>query len=219
MANEALARDGRGGPLSIAVGLTLVVGAGAAIAALARRRPAYRALDEVRHEALAAYLHDHLGGAEVAIQVVERLRRTSSSADERTFFDWLYRQFDQDREVVESLVRRLGASPASAKRFAGHASGALLKFLAGGAQGDLALFRTLEALAIGVQGKRCMWRALQFLRPGLAVPGRTWPDLESAALSQWEAIEDRRRALVPQTFASAEEPRTPAAVVAGVTRP
>ena len=205
MANGALTRDGRGGPLPMAVGLTLLAGAAVAIAALARRRPAHGEPDEVRHEALAAYLHDHLGGAEVAIQVVERLRRTSTSADERMFFEWLYRQLDQDREVVELLLQGLGASPMSAKRFAGHASGALLKFLAGGARGDLALFRTLEALAIGVQGKRCMWRALQFLRPGLAVPGRTLTDLESDALRQWEAIEERRRALVPQTFAAAED--------------
>ena len=189
----------------MAVGLTLLAGAAVAIAALARRRPAHGEPDEVRHEALAAYLHDHLGGAEVAIQVVERLRRTSTSADERMFFEWLYRQLDQDREVVELLLQGLGASPMSAKRFAGHASGALLKFLAGGARGDLALFRTLEALAIGVQGKRCMWRALQFLRPGLAVPGRPLTDLESDALRQWEAIEERRRALVPQTFAAAED--------------
>jgi hypothetical protein len=204
MANGALARDGRVGALPMAVGLTLVAGAGVVIAALARRRPRYDEPDEVRHEALAAYLHDHLGGAEVAIQVVERLRRTSTSADERMLFEWLYRQFDQDREEVEWLLRSLGASGAPAKRLAGHASGALLKFLAGGAGGDLALFRTLEALAIGVQGKRCMWRALQFLRPALALPGRTLPDLESAALSQWEAIEERRRALVPQTFAAGE---------------
>jgi hypothetical protein len=204
MANQALSRNGRGGPLPMAVGLTLVAGAGVAIAALARRRPAHGDPGEIRHAALVAYLHDHLGGAEVAIQVVERLRRTSTSADDRMFFEWLYRHFDQDREVVESLLRRLGASPGTAKRVAGHASGGLLKFLAGGEPGDLALFRTLEALAIGVQGKRCMWRALQFLRPGLIVPGRTWPDLESAALWQWEAIEEHRRALVPQTFAAAE---------------
>ena len=205
MTNGRLSRDERGGHLPIAVGLTLMAGAGVAIARLARRRPAHDEADQVRHEALATYLHDHLGGAEVAIQVVERLRRTSTSSDEGVLFEWLYRQFDGDREVVEALLRSLGTSSPSAKRLAGHASGALLKFLAGGARGDLALFRTLEALAIGVQGKRCMWRALQFVRPSLEMPGRTLPDLESAALRQWEAIEERRQALVPQTFAVADE--------------
>src|SRR5688500_20284383 len=88
MANGALARDRRVGALPMAVGLTLVAGAGVVIAALARRRPRYDEPDEVRHEALAAYLHDHLGGAEVAIQVVGRLRRTSTGADGRLPFAW-----------------------------------------------------------------------------------------------------------------------------------
>ena len=185
-----------------AFGLTLVAGAGVAIAALALRRTTHRDPDKGRPPELAAYLHDHLGGAEVAIQVVERLRRTATSAEQRLFFEWLYLQFDEDREAVKRLLTQLGASSMSAKRFAGHASGALLKFVAGGARGDLALFRTLEALAIGVQGKRCMWRALQLLGPGIAVPGRTFTELESAALSQWDVIEEHRRALISRTFVS-----------------
>ena len=201
MASVSATQDGRGRHLQAALGLTMVVAAAVAMATLARRRPAQGWRAEARHDALAAYLHDHLGGADVAIQIVERLRRTSTSADERTLFEWLFREFEQDREVVRSLVTTLRTSPRSAKRLAGHASGALLKFLAGGVRGELALFRTLEALAIGVQGKRCMWRALQSLNPSLAVPGaRTLPALESAALRQWEAIEARRRLLVPQTF-------------------
>ena len=201
MAIASAAQDGRGHHLPAALGLTIVVGAGVAIATLARRRSAQGGPAATRHEALGAYLHDHLGGAEVAIQIVERLRWTSTSADERTLFEWLFREFTQDREVVESLLTTLGLSPKSPKRLAGHASGSLLKFLAGGVRGELTLFRTLEALAIGVQGKRCMWRALQSLNSSLDVPGaRNLPALESAALRQWEAIEAWRRLLVPQTF-------------------
>ena len=203
MTNGTVAGDSRGGPLPMALGLTMVVGAGVAIAALARRWPVDGSPDETGHEALSAYLHDHLGGAAVAVQVVERLRRTSTSADDRMLFEWLYRQFDQDREVVESVLQRLGASHTSAKRFAGHASGALLKFVAGGSRGDLALFRTLEALSIGVQGKRCMWRALQSLRPAPHPRGtRSLADLEAAAVRQWEVIERRRIGMAPQTFAT-----------------
>ena len=207
MANVSVVRDEREGHLPIVVGLTMAVAGGVAIASLARRRAGRgRQAPANREAALAAYLHDHLGGAEVAIQVVERLRWTSTSADERLLFDWLYREFEQDRETVRSLVTMLGAIPTSAKQLAGHASGSILKFLAGGGRGELALFRTLEALAIGVQGKRCMWRALQSL-PGLAVPGnRTLPALEAAALRQWEGIEARRRLLVPQTFSTTGRP-------------
>ena len=87
------------------------------------------------------------------------------------------------------------------KRAAGYASGVLLSVTAGGAPGDLSLLRTLEALAIGVQGKRCLWRALQNLR---AVPstvrGLNFAELESKAVRQWEAIEERRCVLVARTF-------------------
>jgi hypothetical protein len=72
---------------------------------------------------------------------------------------------------------------------------------AGGDAGDMALFRTLEALAIGVQGKRLMWRALHALGPDLKMPGRHSPaGLEATAVRQWEAIEERRQALVARTF-------------------
>ena len=78
----------------------------------------------------------------------------------------------------------------------------MLKLVAGGGLGELSLFRTLEALAIGVQGKRCMWRARQSVHPSLPVPGGiSLSQLESDASRQWEAIEERRRLLVPSTIA------------------
>jgi hypothetical protein len=75
---------------------------------------------------------------------------------------------------------------------------------AGGEPGDLSLLRTLEALAIGVQGKRCLWRALQNLRTvPSTVQGMNFVELEAKAVHQWEAIEERRRALVERTFSAA----------------
>jgi hypothetical protein len=185
------------------IGWTMLAGAGVAVATLARKSSVAHSAHSGR-KALTAYLHDHIGGAEIAVQVVDRLRRLSANADDRLFFNRLHRELERDREVVVSLLEMLGESPRSAKRLVGHASGSVLKFLAGGARGDLALFRTLEALAIGVQGKRCMWRLLQTLSPSTVVPEATdFAALESAALQQWEAIEARRRALAPQTFAVA----------------
>ena len=76
-----------------------------------------------------------------------------------------------------------------------------LRVVAGGAPGDLSLFRTLEALAIGVQGKRCLWRAAQALVALPHPPGRrSFVELEADAVRQWETIERHRRSLVPRTF-------------------
>ena len=185
-----------------ALGLALVAGLALALITVGRRRGfGERPHEDERHAALVTYLHEHLSGADAAIRVVERLRRTQTH--ERSLFDWLYNELDADHQVVQALLTRLGASSRSPKRLLGQASGSVLKRLAGGMAGDLSLFRTLEALAIGVQGKRCMWRALQTVRPALQLPGtRSLSDLEAAAVRQWEAIEQRRTLMVPRTFAT-----------------
>jgi hypothetical protein len=192
----------------LALGAAVVVGLAVAMGTVGRRRGLReRPHEDERCTALVTYLQEHLTGADAAIRVVERLRRTQT--DERLLFDWLYREFETDHQVVQAILRMLGASSGSPKRLLGRASGSVFKHLAGGSAGDLSLFRTLEALAIGVQGKRCMWRALQTLRPALQLPGtRSLSDLDAAAVRQWEAIEQRRSVLVPRTFATtARAPR------------
>jgi hypothetical protein len=157
-----------------------------------------------QQQALIAYLHDHLGGADMAIRVVHHLGSTHAGIDIGTLFRRLSREFDEDRSVVRTLLMQLGASGPSIKRAAGFASGAVLSVTAGGEPGDLSLLRTLEALAIGVQGKRCLWRALQNLRTvPSTVGGMTFVELEAKAVRQWEAIEEYRHALVMPTFSQA----------------
>ena len=183
-----------------------VLGAVAATAGLTAylARPTRRSGTSVQHRALVAYLHDHLGGSDVAFQVVDGLVWTAQSREDATLFRRLSNEFEEDRAVVRTLLTQLGASGRSIKRVAGYVSGAVLRVAAGGEPGDLALLRTLEALAIGVQGKRCLWRALQNL--GVVpstVLGMSFVELEARAIHQWEAIEERRRALAALTFGTA----------------
>lgn len=168
-----------------------------------RTRPAER-----RRQLLVAYLRDHLGGSDVAIQVVHRLASTHTRTEEGPLFHRLSNEFAEDRSVVYSLLRQLGSSGRSLKRAAGYAGGWLLSVPAGGEPGDLSLLRTLEALAIGVQGKRCLWRALQEVSTVPLITGGTnFVDLEAKAVRQWEAIEQRRRALVAATFSATHSGR------------
>jgi hypothetical protein len=154
-----------------------------------------------KREALITYLREHLSGADAAIQVVRRLASPRKGAQDAQLFQRLAEEFDEDRATVRSLLRQLGTSPRSPKRAAGYASGVLLSWVAGGSPGHLALLRTLEALAIGIQGKRCMWRALQTLETGRRSDLPNMVELESKALRQWEAVEERRRTLAATTFA------------------
>lgn len=191
-------RDGSLAPLA-------VLGAVAATAGLTAylRWPVQRSASARQRRALIAYLRDHLSGADMAIRVVHRLGSTNRGTEDGMLFRRLAKEFEEDHSVVGTLLTHLGASGRSIKRAAGFASGAVLSVPAGGGPGDLALLRTLEALAIGVQGKRCMWRALQNLRTvPPSINGMNFAELEAKAIRQWEAIEDRRRALVAQTFSA-----------------
>ena len=183
------------GAVAVAAGLTAYLA-----------RPARRSSASLRkRQALVAYLREHLSGSDVALRVVHRLGSTHEGTENGTFFRRLSQELEEERSVVRTLLTQLGASGRSIKRAAGYASGAVLSVTAGGEPGDPALLRTFEALAIGVQGKRCMWRALQKLHPvPSTVHGMDFVELEAKAVRQWEAIEERRRALVLQTFSLAD---------------
>jgi hypothetical protein len=183
-------------PLAAAGGLA-VAAALATYLARPTRRPG--AAGEKR-QSLISYLREHLSGADAAIQVVRRLASTHEGTQDGWLFRRLAGEFEQDRTTVRSLLTQLGTSPRSPKRVAGYASGSLLSLVAGGRPGHLSLLRTLEALAIGIQGKRCMWRALQELETGLSSDRAKMVELESKAVRQWEAVEERRRALAAMTF-------------------
>jgi hypothetical protein len=195
-------RDSTFAPLAVLGAGAVAVGLTAYLASPTRRSAGTR-----QRQALIAYLRDHLGGADLAIRVVRRLGSTHRATEDGTLFRRLFREFAEDRSFVRTLLTQLGGSPRSIKRATGYASGTLLSLTAGGTPGDLALLRTFEALAIGVQGKRCLWRALQHV-PGVAttIGTMTFAELEARAVRQWEAIDERRRALVPRTF-SVTDPR------------
>ena len=186
------------GPILGALG---ALGLTVAFVALRRSKPRRGYEDGDKRKALATYLRDHLAGADSAIQIVQGLSNTYGGGPEGALFESLSEQFREDRGVVEGLLTELGYTSQSVKRLAGRATGSALRMVAGGAPGDLSLFRTVEALAIGVQGKRCLWRAAQALGAVPHPPGRrSFVELEADAVRQWEAIERHRRALVPVTF-------------------
>ena len=186
------------GPLLGALG---ALGLTIAFVAYRRSKPRRGYQDGDKRAALATYLRDHLAGADSAIQIVHGLSNTYGGSPEGALFESLSEQFREDRGVVEGLLTDLGDTSQSVKRLAGRATGSALRMVAGGAPGDLSLFRTLEALAIGVQGKRCLWQAAQALGSLPHPPGRrSFVELEADAVRQWETIERHRRSLVPRTF-------------------
>jgi hypothetical protein len=188
------------------LGAAVVVGLGVAAVSYSRQRSASGQPGRGdKRASLVAYLREHLTGSDAAIQVVGRLRLVHAGTQEGRLFASLFDEFREEREIVRVLLAHAGASPVSIKRLAGQASGAMLSLAAGGERGDLSLFRTLEGLSVGVQGKRCLWRALQSLLGDQPIPSvRSLAGLEAMAVRQWEAIEERRQALVLATFPTLE---------------
>jgi hypothetical protein len=187
------------GPMLGSLGL---LGLAMAVVAGRRSKARHGTVNSDERQGWATYLRDHLAGADTAIQIVQNLSNTYREGPEGALFASLHDQFREDRGVVEGILVELGDSARSFKRLAGRATGTALGVMAGGAPGDLSLFRTLEALAIGVQGKRCLWRAAQAVVALPHPPGRrSFVELEGDAVRQWEAIERHRLLLVPRTFA------------------
>lgn len=174
----------------------------AACAAYATRPSPRRDPETQRRESLTAYLHDHLGASSMAIQVVKRLAASHHATDDGALFRRLATEFAEERHTLQSVMAALGASTRSAKRGAAAAAGPVLATASGGSPGSLALFRTVEALAVAVQGKRLLWRALQTFDTIPGPVGRAgFAELEGQALRQWELLERRRQELIASTFA------------------
>src|SRR5687768_16838892 len=88
-------------PAFAAVGAGLILGA-AAVARWRRRTAAHEKVDD-RRAALATYLREHLSGADAAIRVVERLRRTHAGTAEGRLFGALFVDLQRDRDLVQAM--------------------------------------------------------------------------------------------------------------------
>jgi hypothetical protein len=188
------------------IGLMAGLAAIGVAAAVARRPSSSYPRTADRTAQLRRYLADHLTGSDAAFAVVDRLRASRAGASEAELFERLHREFAEERYIVRAMLQSLGGSPLEMKRLIGQAAGSVLQTAAGGEPGDLALFRTLESLAVGVQGKRCLWRVARTLEPLLSAPGaKNFEVLEIQALDQWQHIERHRLALSSSTFAAAHQ--------------
>jgi hypothetical protein len=193
--------------LTRALGVAAVVGAGLVYGAAHHRRTTRRRTTTAdgRRSTLATYIREHLSGSDMAILVLERVRRSHAGTKEGSLFASLYDAIQRERDLLRTLLAELGESTLSPKRVATKVTGSLLGAVAGDRHDTLSLFRTLEGLAIGVQGKRCMWRALQSVDQGFAAASpQRFAELEALAVRQWEALEERRLALAPDLFDAPE---------------
>jgi hypothetical protein len=113
-------------------------------------------------DSLVTYLNDHLGGAQVAIELLEAMRERHDDEKFREFAKALLPEIQADDQTLQSIVEKVGQDSSAVKK----AGGWLLEKFARLKLGhtgstDFELFESLELLALGIQGKLCLWKALQ----------------------------------------------------------
>jgi len=117
-------------------------------------------------EALAVYLHDHLAGASMAIELLDSMRKDHAGQPLGQFAERLQVEVQADRDVLQALAERIGAGSNAIKNFAAWMSDKMSRVKLGG-QNEIGLktFEALEFLMLGIHGKWALWRALAAVAP------------------------------------------------------
>jgi hypothetical protein len=115
---------------------------------------------------LVTYVNDHLGGAQVAVRLLEAMRDQHDDQEFRQFASVLLPEIQADDGVLTRIAEKIGSGPSSIKQIGGWflEKAARLKLGHTGST-SFELFESLELLALGIQGKASLWRLFR-LHPG-----------------------------------------------------
>ena len=99
------------------------------------------------------YVNDHLGGAQVAVRLLEAMRDQHDDQEFRQFASVLLPEIQADDGVLTCIAEKIGSGPSSIKQMGGWflEKAARLKLGHTGSAG-FELFESLELLALGIQG-------------------------------------------------------------------
>lgn len=113
-------------------------------------------------DSFQTYLHDHLAGAVVAIELLEVLRDQHAGEPLGQFAGDLLVEVEADRTVLRRLAERVGAESNPVKEATAWVGEKVTRLKLGRqAAGEFGTFEALEALALGILGKLALWRALK----------------------------------------------------------
>lgn len=116
------------------------------------------------HEAMDAYLNDHLAGATLGTELAAQIRDRSDGTPLGSVIAAIAREIEEDRQTLVDLMERMDTSRSPVKQAAGWLAekASRLKFGGPGAgEVDHGLFMALESLTLGVEGKASLWKALK----------------------------------------------------------
>ena len=153
-------------------------------------------------EALITYLNDHLGGAQIALELLEAMRDQHDDPKFRDFARELLPQIQEDDDTLRSINEKIGGTSSKAKLAGGWLleKAARLKLGHTGST-DFEMFESLELLALGIQGKLCLWKALQAAsKRDSRLRDYSYDELISRAQQQYDTVENQRLNLAQAIF-------------------
>ena len=113
---------------------------------------------------LATYLRDHRAGAQAALQIIDHIEASHGDSDAGSVVRQLRPEIQEDVNVLDQLIERLGIPAGGARRAFGWMGEQLVELklkVDDPADGDLRLMESLEVLSLGIEGKLALWKALE----------------------------------------------------------
>jgi hypothetical protein len=159
---------------------------------------------------LGIYLRDHLAGSRAGLELARRAEQENRGNPVGEYLATFRKELEEDRAVVERVMRELGVSFASFKDRAAWVMERVSRLKLNGrlvSYSPLSRVMELEGLCIGTQGRLCLLRALE----RLARMERRLADIDFAALISRAEMQlrnlDRLRLLAADTaFSNAPLP-------------
>jgi hypothetical protein len=151
---------------------------------------------------LAIYLHDHLAGASMAIELIESMRKEHAGESLGEFAAHLLVEIEADRKVLLELADRAGAGSSAIKDLGAWLSEKVSRVkLSGQNENSFKTFEALEFLQLGIHGKWALWRVLAGLVAiDIRLQGPDFAHLVARAEMQELEVEHRRLEVAQTAF-------------------
>lgn len=156
---------------------------------------------------LTTYINDHLGGATIAIQLLEAMRDQHDDPKFREFATSLLPEIEADDHTLRTIAQKINSGSSAVKEAGGWIleKAARLKLGHTGST-DFAMFESLELLALGIHVKLCLWKALRVAAPqDTRLREFSFEDLMSRAQQQYDQVESHRLNLAPVVLSPIRE--------------
>lgn len=155
---------------------------------------------------LAIYLHDHLAGANYALDLVHALSKNYAGTDFGNFASLLYQEIAADKETLHDLARNFGSASDPVKDTAAWLSEKVSRIkLSHSDSNALGTFEALEFLRLGIYGKSVLWQVLAYIAPSHAALAHVdFARLLERARVQEQEVERYRLEFARRAFTSTD---------------